>query len=195
MTLTFTAAQKHLVETPGSLFVDACPGAGKTEAVVQRYLERPGAPSSRRGLALLSFTRAAADEAKSRCIGRPDLMECPNFTGTIDSFINRFIVGPVFVHQTGVVPTFKDRWEAVHGTWFTLNGPPRLSAIRFQLDWFSFDAGGTASLRPEKLPFNARFVANSTVAKKRAEQFASARWQKLISTGIIDCAVSIHGSR
>jgi len=188
MNLTFTVTQKYLIETPGSLFIDACPGAGKTEAVVQRYIERPGAPSSRRGVALLSFTRAAADEAKSRCVGHPDLMECPNFTGTIDSFINRFIVGPVFVNQTGVVPTFKDRWEAVHGTSFTLNGRPPLSVVRFQLDWFSFEIGGAARLRPEKLPYNARFLVNSTDAMQRAEQVASARWQKLISTGIIDCA-------
>jgi len=187
MALTFSIAQKYLIETSGSLFVDACPGAGKTEAVVQRYIERPGALSSRHGVALLSFTRAAADEAKSRCIGRLDLMECPNFTGTIDSFINRFIVGPVFVDQTGIVPTFKDRWEGVHGTSFALKGQPSWSGLRFELDWFSFEVGGTATLRREMLPYKLRFVADSTVAMQRAEQVACARWQKLINTGIIDC--------
>ncbi|MGH3721113.1 MAG: UvrD-helicase domain-containing protein [Pseudonocardiaceae bacterium] len=188
MALTLTAAQRYLIETPGSLFVDACPGAGKTEAVVQRYVERPGASSSRRGVALLSFTRAAADEAKSRCIGRPDLMECPNFAGTIDGFINRFIVGPVFVDQTGIVPTFKDRWDGVHGTSFKLNGQPPLSRVDFQLDWFSFEVGGTARFHPENLPYWAKSVADSTGALRCAEQVASVRWQKLISAGIIDCA-------
>lgn len=189
MVINFTAAQKSLIETPGSIFVDACPGAGKTEAVVQRYVARPGAQSSRRGVALLSFTRSAANDAKLRCIGRADLMECPNFAGTIDSFINRFIVGPAFTNQTGIAPTFKDQWDGVHGTSFTLTRKRPLPPVRFQLDWFSFDGNGIAHFRPGRLPYKQKFIANLAAdSLQRAERIASGRWQKLIGTGIIDCA-------
>ena len=37
--LAFTAAQQALISAPGSIFVDACPGAGKTQSIVQRFLE------------------------------------------------------------------------------------------------------------------------------------------------------------
>ncbi|WP_371272122.1 UvrD-helicase domain-containing protein [Streptomyces sp. cf124] len=44
----------------------ACPGAGKTRAMVARFLKRT-AEEPRRGIALISFTNAAVDEVRRRC--------------------------------------------------------------------------------------------------------------------------------
>ncbi|MBK7623000.1 MAG: UvrD-helicase domain-containing protein [Kineosporiaceae bacterium] len=65
----YSDAQRALVETPGSLFVEACPGAGKTRAIVGRFLRRVH-EEPRKGVALLSFTNAAVDEAKPGRAGR-----------------------------------------------------------------------------------------------------------------------------
>src|SRR5215218_3574503 len=113
--VSFTDAQLELIHANGSGFVEACPGAGKTQTIVERFLRRPTVPP-RKGVALLSFTNAAANEARARCIGHPDLLLCPNYLGTIDSFINRFIVGPLYRQVHGRWPSFKDSWDGVQGT-------------------------------------------------------------------------------
>ena len=64
------------------------PGAGKTRAIVARYLSRVE-QEPRKGIALLSFTNAAIDEVKGRCGDMPDALKAPHFVGTFDSFINR----------------------------------------------------------------------------------------------------------
>src|SRR5262245_52092121 len=96
--LVFTDPQRELIEKPGSVLVEACPGAGKTQCIVERFVQRPGA-DARRGVALLSFTNAAINEARVRCAERSDLLAAPNFVGTIDSFINRYIVSPVYASK------------------------------------------------------------------------------------------------
>src|SRR3954447_9040351 len=86
----YSDAQRALVETPGSLFVEACPGAGKTRAIVGRFLRGVQA-QPRKGVALVSFTNAAVDEARVRSMQAGAVIEAPHFIGTFDSFINRLI--------------------------------------------------------------------------------------------------------
>lgn len=86
-----SAEQKSALELNVRL-VEACPGAGKTRAIVQRYKLR--ADTSDRGVALLSFTNAAIDEATARSSDRPDLLRAPHFVGTFDTFLHRYIVTP-----------------------------------------------------------------------------------------------------
>src|SRR5215211_3808280 len=130
-----TLPQLELIETPGSRFMEACPGAGKTQCIVERFVRRPGV-TDRRGVALLSFTNAAIDEARKRCLDVPELLRAPNFIGTIDSFINRYVVGPMYMAAKGKVPTFKDTWEAVPGASFNVKG---VNSSPFRLNWFSFE--------------------------------------------------------
>lgn len=75
-----TEAQRELIELDGSRFVEACPGSGKTKAIVARY-ERLAGLGQRRGIALLSFTNAAVDEVTARC-SDPTVLVSPNFVGT-----------------------------------------------------------------------------------------------------------------
>jgi DNA helicase II / ATP-dependent DNA helicase PcrA len=81
--------------TPAPLYVQACPGAGKTRVIVDRHLRSDPAPR-RRGRALVSFTNVACNEIRQRCHdqGRPDLTRFPHFVGTIDTFIWLYLVRP-----------------------------------------------------------------------------------------------------
>lgn len=90
--MTATSQQKAAIAAPTPLYLDACPGAGKTFVLVERHLATP-AGKQRKGRALISFTNRAADEIRSRC-HRPDLLEFPHFTGTLDAFLWQFLVRP-----------------------------------------------------------------------------------------------------
>jgi len=133
-------AQRELAETPGSVFAEACPGAGKTRAIVARYLAAAVA-EQRRGIALLSFTNAAIDEARARCTS-PRALVAPNFVGTFDTFINRFISGPAFATKHGAAARFVPAWDEVPAATFKVYGLAHY--LEFNLEWFNFGDDGTA---------------------------------------------------
>jgi DNA helicase-2/ATP-dependent DNA helicase PcrA len=86
--------------------VEACPGAGKTRAMVSRFIA--ASMSSKRAIALVSFTNAAVDEAAKRCANKPEATQPPNFIGTFDRVIHRYIVTPVLVRARGKPPRYVD---------------------------------------------------------------------------------------
>ena len=75
----------------------AAPGSGKTWTSCRRFIWRAAnLPHRVGGLALLSFTNAAIREFKTATIdvGRRDLLSDPNYVGTFDSFVERYILAP-----------------------------------------------------------------------------------------------------
>ena len=75
----------------------AAPGSGKTWTSCRRFIWRAANwPHPVGGLALLSFTNAAIREFKIATIsvGRRDLLSDPNYVGTFDSFVERYILAP-----------------------------------------------------------------------------------------------------
>ena len=75
----------------------AAPGSGKTWTSCRRYIWRAANwPHPVGGLALLSFTNAAIREFKTATIniGRRELLSDPNYVGTFDSFVERYILAP-----------------------------------------------------------------------------------------------------
>jgi UvrD/REP helicase N-terminal domain/UvrD-like helicase C-terminal domain len=75
----------------------ASPGSGKTWTSCRRFIWRGANWSySAGGLALLSFTNAAIREFHAATIdlGRRDLLSDPNYVGTFDAFVERFILAP-----------------------------------------------------------------------------------------------------
>lgn len=188
MPIEFTDPQLALIREPGSRFVEACPGAGKTQSIVQRFVERPGV-TDRRGVALLSFTNAAIDEARARCVDTPDLLAAPNYVGTIDGFINRYLVRPVFSSIHGKAPSFKDKWDTVPSTSFNVSG---INSAPFRLAWFTFAADGAATLVPSQAPIELRTWLRGLGLhdRGRAETSAAKLWNRLHANGVIDCAAS-----
>ena len=90
--------QREAIFTPGLEFLlRAAPGSGKTWTSCRRFIWRAANwPHPVGGLALLSFTNAAIREFKSATInvGRGELLSDPNYVGTFDSFVERYILAP-----------------------------------------------------------------------------------------------------
>lgn len=124
---------------PGS-FVEACPGAGKTRAIVARILRIAPTLPSRRGLAILSFTNSAIEEFISRChaLGVYYALRHPGFVGTFDAFLRRFFFSPGGIEGVVVRPTVVDSWETL-GVDVRLRGANSFRGNGVGLDLF--DAG------------------------------------------------------
>jgi len=97
-------AQDPTEEQKAAIFADelefllrAAPGSGKTWTSSRRFLWR-GAnwPYAAGGLALLSFTNAAIREFRDATVevGWRELLSDPNYVGTFDAFVERFILSP-----------------------------------------------------------------------------------------------------
>lgn len=93
------------------VLLEACPGSGKTRTVVQRF--KTHASTASKGIALLSFTNAAVDEATSRCRDQSRLLKSPNFVGTFDSFIHRYILTPALTPILGKAPIYLESWSSL----------------------------------------------------------------------------------
>jgi DNA helicase-2/ATP-dependent DNA helicase PcrA len=83
-----------------NIFLSACPGSGKTEAVgmkaayeIQQWNKKP------QGIAILTFTNNAADIIKKRAIqfAGSEKVKYPHFIGTFDSWLHGYIANP-FAH-------------------------------------------------------------------------------------------------
>ena len=80
-----------------NVFLNACPGSGKTETIAQRVANEIESwnnfPS---GIAVLSFTKSAAKEIEHRIKEKINNHSTyPHFIGTFDSFILKNIVNPL----------------------------------------------------------------------------------------------------
>lgn len=180
--IILTKEQLALVNTRGSGYFEACPGAGKTRAIVERYVLRPYV-SPRKGVALLSYTNSASDEARRRCSGHHKLLQCPNFLGTIDSFINRFIVSPIYRQKFGAIPDFKESWEGLHGAAFKVRG---ISDVTFQLHWFSRDEAGSSQLVWSRIPVDKQGSVNRyKTLISRINTTADAVRQEFVTNGVL----------
>lgn len=81
--------------------LEACPGSGKTEVVgVKAAYEFAAWCEKFAGIAILTFTRAAAAEIKERVIqfAGGEATKHPHFVGTIDSWVHSYILQP-FGHE------------------------------------------------------------------------------------------------
>ena len=97
-------AQKPTGEQREAIFAEelefllrAAPGSGKTWTSCRRFIWRAANRHHRvDGLALLSFTNAAIREFKTATIdvGGGDLLSDPNYVGTFDSFVERYVLAP-----------------------------------------------------------------------------------------------------
>jgi hypothetical protein len=182
-----TDGQQALVDAEDSLFAAACPGAGKTRAMVARFLKRT-AEEPRRGIALISFTNAAVDEVRRRCGHQVEPLRAPHFVGTFDTFIHRFIVTPLYLKAYRRKPNYVQSWHDVASTSFRLRDMGRTKNL--ELKWFDFDRDGRAHLNLNRVPPDFgdagahRLLAQR---KQEAEANASHIFGRLLRAGTITC--------
>lgn len=85
-----------------SRHVQACPGSGKTTVLLAKLLllSRRMPFKDGRGVCVLTHTNVAIDEIRSQLGCKADILfQHPNFFGTIQSFVDRFLAIPSFKSQ------------------------------------------------------------------------------------------------
>ena len=101
-----TPEQEAVIGHDGAAFIHACPGAGKTRVMVERASRVFQDMPPGRGVAFLSFTKAAVSELDLRLRHRAVLPVplYPSFIGTFDSFVWQFFIAPFGAMNTDVKP-------------------------------------------------------------------------------------------
>lgn len=93
---TLTPEQEEFHAAEGKVVLCACPGSGKTYVVARKLLSYIQTwQCSHQGVAVLSFTNVASQEIEKQAkelMGDGFKINYPHFVGTIDSFINTFIL-------------------------------------------------------------------------------------------------------
>lgn len=92
-----------------SIHLQACPGSGKTTALLAKlYLLSEKMPfENNRGICCLTHTNVAIDIIKKRLGDKADrLFHYPNFFGTIQSFVDRYLAIPAFIKFFGYRPKY-----------------------------------------------------------------------------------------
>ena len=122
-----TREQLSFLEAEGRVIVRACPGSGKTYSVATKLLSYlDNWDRYHQGVAVLSFTNVASEEIYKKAfllnkgIGKLDY---PHYIGTVDSFINEFIVlryGYLKTHdKVRPIIALSDNWKLPYRYWRT----------------------------------------------------------------------------
>lgn len=184
--------EQQLALQPQIQLIEAGPGSGKTRTVVQRMhtLSQTGTA----GRALISFTNAAADEAMRRVSANGTTLLPPNFVGTFDGFLHRFVVTPWHVRKFGTRPNYVHSWDELgnghemirHGA---VNGTGlRMSSFRIQSDEsFVYPSAAPGSDR-----IYAKQLEKAGFSPSDLEAEATRRAKRLQANGVFDsdCARS-----
>ena len=114
----FNDERRAFIRCMESRDVVACPGSGKTTALLAKLLilAKKMPFEDGRGICVLTHTNVAIDEIKKRAgIASSSLFRYPNFFGTIQSFVNQFFAAPWYRSEFGrpIVAIENDRffWE------------------------------------------------------------------------------------
>jgi len=107
----FDDERRTFLRCLNSVDVQACPGSGKTTLLVAKLLVLAGKyplPNGA-GICVLTHTNTAIEEIKKRFGRQSDILfRYPNFAGTIQSFVDKFLAIPYFTNFYGYRPTAID---------------------------------------------------------------------------------------
>ena len=100
----FNQERREFIKCMNSTDVIACPGSGKTTALLAKLLiltQKMPFPD-KRGICVLTHTNVAINEIKRRAgITSDILFRYPNFFGTIQTFVNKFLAIPFYRNHFG----------------------------------------------------------------------------------------------
>ena len=96
---SFDDERRYFIKNLHSVDLLAVPGSGKTTALQAKlfWIEKCMPFGDNSGILVLSHTNAAVDEIKSKLqLSCPKLFAYPNFIGTVQEFIDRFLAIPFY---------------------------------------------------------------------------------------------------
>jgi superfamily I DNA/RNA helicase len=109
---SFDDEQKDFIKClEQSLHVQACPGSGKTTALLAKlYILSEKMPyEGNKGICVLTHTNVAIDIIKQKLGDKASkLFTYPNFFGTIQSFVDKYLAIPAYIKCFGYRPIFID---------------------------------------------------------------------------------------
>ncbi|MFZ0052071.1 MAG: UvrD-helicase domain-containing protein [Desulfobaccales bacterium] len=111
----FDEQRREFIKCTHSVDVLACPGSGKTTALVAKLLiiaeQLP--LKGNRGVCVLTHTNVAIDTITKKIGGSAGkLFKYPNFFGTIQSFVDKYLAIPAFTERFGKRP------DIIDTTWY-----------------------------------------------------------------------------
>lgn len=160
--ILLTDEQQRFADHPRGAFVEACPGAGKTRAIVARIARLATLLPARRGIAVLSFTNSAIEEFTSRChdLNLGHVLRHPGFVGTFDSFLRRFFFASGGIDGVEVEPIVVDSWKTLDVD-VRLRGSKAFSGQGVKLDFFD----------PESNKIDPGALEHNAALRKHVEQY------------------------
>jgi DNA helicase-2/ATP-dependent DNA helicase PcrA len=101
--VTFNLEQRNVISCFSKENIQACPGSGKTTTLAAKLLLlRQKLPhNTRGGICILTHTNVAVDIIKKR-LGHESAVfysNYPNYLGTIQSFVNKFLAAPAYQYK------------------------------------------------------------------------------------------------
>lgn len=130
----FTDDGKDVIRCMESKEVSACPGSGKTTLLMAKLciLTKSMPLKNNRGICVLSHTNVAVDEIKNKLgDSAKSLLTYPNFVGTIQSFIDRFVVFPYLTHFTTGSIEVVDNKKYAECLWRICNTNSKYSSLKY----------------------------------------------------------------
>ena len=110
----FDNPRVEIIKKDSSCYVQACPGSGKTTSLLAKLIilanKLPLADG--RGVCVLTHTNVAIDEIKAKVGPKAEvLFSYPNFFGTIQTFLHKYIAGAALHYFYGSQIQYVDKAE------------------------------------------------------------------------------------
>ncbi len=179
---TFDEESKDFIKCLDTKDIQACPGAGKTTSLVAKLgiLSKYMPFENNRGILVLTHTNVAVDEIKEKLgVDAYKLLGYPNHVGTFQSFINKYLAIPMYIHVTGRRPEridseyfytlFQNKFDKVnefHKNWIQQRADEKyVSVLRFIDDLESSDDSLKYKGRNVITSSSTMFSAIKTISK------------------------------
>ncbi len=107
----FDDTRVNIIKEDGSCYVQACPGSGKTTTLLAKLIilsNKMPLPDGK-GVCVLTHTNVAIDEIKAKLGSKADvLFKYPNFFGTIQTFLHKYVTSAALHYFYGSQITYVD---------------------------------------------------------------------------------------
>lgn len=107
----FDEVRKNIIKNNNSNYVQASPGSGKTTTLLAKLIILANRMpfSDGRGICVLTHTNVAIDEIKAKLGPKADILfRYPNFFGTIQAFLHKYIAAAALYYYHGSQITYVD---------------------------------------------------------------------------------------